>query len=254
MGSCNISSSTGNPLKVRTIPTPSTISSAIKGSDYVDLQVVSCPTTLAFAMPHVRKQLPATVVASVSKSLAKELVAYSDTSGLMVVLAPKGWACNATYGADGSGGLIVYPHGEHVLLSSWGAGWHLSRSSHKEAITVIQPGGSSAQAVAEACPLFLAAAEVFKSSFGHPCPLSPPSERVRRQSPRVVMFVDPPGVHGIGIPSGGEKPARGVLIYTLPAIPGSYLATCTLAASESALCAAVLDNFTERYGKRGQFK
>lgn len=32
----------------------------------------------------------------------------------MALVGPKGWHCSAMYGADGSGGIIVYPAGETV--------------------------------------------------------------------------------------------------------------------------------------------
>lgn len=41
---------------------------------------------------------------SVLGTLATELAVYSDTDGLMMLFAPKGWTCSAAYGADAGGG------------------------------------------------------------------------------------------------------------------------------------------------------
>ena len=231
--------------------TSSTSVTSSTRASLVRLPIVSCRTSFALATSPSTVPLPASLTASVPSSLAKALAAYSDTSNLMTLLAPRGWTCVATYGADGSGGLVIAPHAESVPVGSWGAGWHLQHSSKIQAVTAAQSGGSSVQATAQACSIVPAAAAAFKSAFGHSCARRPASETVRPLSPTVVNFEDPPGtLHGIGIPSGGQYPANGVLTYTLPTVPGSYLATCTIPQVEHALCGAILNNFIRMYGKK----
>jgi hypothetical protein len=216
----------------------------------VHLPVVPCPTTFALATPPSTVPIPSSVSAKVPSDLATKLAAYVDTSDIMTLLAPKGWICSATYGADGSGGLLIHPSGEAVPGSSWGAGWPLSRSSSDEAITGTQPGGSATQGLGYACTIFRSAAAGFETAFGHPCPPHPSSEHVRRISTHVFGFEDPPGLHGLGIPSGGRNPANGVNIYYPSTIPAAYIATCTMPAAEHTVCTVVLGKFTQLYGHR----
>jgi hypothetical protein len=216
----------------------------------VYLPVVRCATTFALSTPPSTVPIPTSASARVPSDLATKLAAYIDTSDIMTLLAPKGWICSATYGADGSGGLLIHPSGALVPGSSWGAGWPLPRSSLDEAITGTQPGGSATQGLGYACTIFRSAAAGFETAFGHPCPPHPTSERVRRISTHVFGFEDPPGKPGLGIPSGGRNPANGVNIYYTSTIPAAYIATCTMAATENSLCSVVLKQFTDLYGNR----
>ena len=214
------------------------------------ISVVSCPTTFAIATPPSTVRPPASVAVAIPKSLAARVVAYRDTSGLMTLLGPTGWSCTATYGADGSGGLVLRPKGESVPIGSWGAGWRLPPTSRDEAITAIQTGGSSAQADAQACSLFPAAAAAFKADFGHPCPSPDKRMSAHKVGRTVASFEDPASVHGLGIPSGGEYPASGILTYSLPTVPGSYLATCTPPLSQHVICTAVLGTVATIYSRK----
>ena len=64
-----------------------------------------------------------------------------------------------------------------------------------------------------------------------------------------VGFQDPPGVAGLGFPSGGQNPANGVGLYQpKPTEPTAYLATCTLPAAQQDLCTAVLNHFVATFG------
>jgi hypothetical protein len=94
------------------------------------------------------------------------------------------------------------------------------------------------------------AAAGFETAFGHQCPVHPSSERVRRISTHVFGFEDPPGVSGLGIPSGGRNPANGVNIYYTSTSPNAYIATCTVPAAENSLCSVVLKQFTDLYGNK----
>ncbi len=215
-------------------------------SESVSLPVVSCPTAFGVTPPSTLAPLPASEEVDVPASLARDLAVYSDTRGFMNLLGPRGWACSAMYGADGSGGVIVYPSGEAVP-QSWGAGWPLSSTSTDEAISGTQTAGSPVQAAGQACPLFAVAATTYENDLGRACHSRPSSESVQQISAGVVGFEDPPGLQGDGIPSGGQEPADGMATYS-PSLP-SYLATCTLPSNEHALCTAVLNDVIALYGK-----
>lgn len=168
----------------------------------------------------------------------------------MRLLAPRGWTCQALYGADGSGGVAVYPAGQ-ALPPGWGAGWKLSPSSTVRAVIGMETSACAGCTQAQACPLFAAAAKDYTNGFGRPCPQTrPEAETSTHLGAGVMAFEDPPGVAGDGVPSGGRNPAHGVMTYYSDNPSGSWLETCTLTAGEKDLCTATLDYFVASYGTR----
>ena len=75
------------------------------------LPMVVCPTTYGVS-PTSTVVLPSTISESVSRDLIAQLAVYTDQQGSMKLLGPTGWSCAANYGADGSGGVQIYPSGE----------------------------------------------------------------------------------------------------------------------------------------------
>ena len=214
------------------------------------LPVLACPTSYALEPAPAAKILPRTISASVPKDLASQLSVYADEAGLMDVLAPTGWDCTASLGADGSGGVTVLPAGE-VLPNTSNA---LPAGSTAEAIVATQNGGCQGCADYQACPYFAAAAQ----SLGTPCTSTPPStESIAPLSSTVVSFSDPPRTAGGANPSGGQYPANAVMTYVMyrPGSVGntvtSWLETCTLPYSQHALCTSVLNDFVARYKSGG---
>jgi hypothetical protein len=178
-------------------------------STTASLRVVTCPTTYGVTRPPTTAPLPTSMNLTIPRVLAGELAVYADSQGRMQLLAPTGWTCSAEYGADGSGGLAIYPTGESVSHTAFGAGWTLSPHSLTEAIVGSQTGGCQGCGVAQACPLFAIAARSFQSQFGRACPKGrPASETAHQITPGIVAFQDPPAVSGDGSPSGGRYAAR----------------------------------------------
>lgn len=212
--------------------------------------LVSCPTTFGITpAPHPTSQ-PSTATVTLPPPLAGKVAVYTDSQGRMQVVAPEGWRCRADYGADGSGGVVAYPAGETVP-SNWGAGWHLAAGAGTEAVVGTETSACTSCTTGQACPLFTAAARAFRSQLGRPCPgTRPPSETVSRAGSGVVIFRDPPGVAGDGLPSGGADPANGVMTYHSPSGAGSWLETCTLPAADTQLCTAGLNRWIADYGAR----
>lgn len=208
---------------------------------------MSCPTKFASTPPSTTAPLPTSEEVSIPATLASELAVYSDTHGLMMLLGPKDWSCEAEYGEDGSGGVVIYPSGESVP-QSWGAGWQLPASSTTEAIIGSQTSACQGCGAGQACRLFATAASDFQSDIGQPCPIRPASESVQPIGAGVVGFLDPPDVTGDGDPSGGLYPANGVMTYYSPNVDGSWVETCTLPGSQHALCTAALNAFVASYG------
>jgi len=230
---------------VSTTVVPATVPGA---SQIVTVPVVVCPTTFGISPPPPTVALPGSMKVTLPGSLTMPLALYRDTQGTMKLLAPRGWECRASYGADGSGGVAVYPSGQ-ALPATWAAGWKLTPTSTTEAIVGIETSACQGCTNGQACPLFTSAASAFMTQLGHTCPdVRPPSETVEQISAGVVGFQDPPGVSGDGLPSGGQDPANGVMTY-YPANPqGSWLETCTLPSSETEVCTAALNQFLAGYG------
>ncbi len=182
----------------------------------------------------------------VPTDLASAVAVYTDARGELRVLGPAGWTCAALLAADGSSAVDAYAPGE----PDPGAGRSPARSDR--AVVASQTGGCVGCDVVQACPLFPAAAAA-AAADQLPCTGRPAAESVVRLGGTVVGFEDPPGVAGDGVPSGGPYPANGVVTYVDANHSGqypSYLATCTLPASQHPLCTASLNLFVSDYGSR----
>jgi hypothetical protein len=227
-----------------TAVTPTTATTVVTtGDETASLPIVSCLTKFALATPPPTVPVPASVTADVPTALAGKLAVYTDTSDIMKVLAPTGWSCSASYGADGSGIITIVPKGESLPATG------LTSDSSDQAITAYETGGSPVQAAAAACSFFPAAAAATETDLEKQCSPRPPSEIVDPLSTSVVDFEDPAGVKGTGDPSGGQDPANGVMTYSPTEGPGYYLETCTLAQDEHEACTATLNYFVTVYGQ-----
>ena len=213
----------------------------------VTLAVVRCPTTFAVAQPNSPAPTPTRATATVPGRDRTSLRIYTDARGTIQLLAPASWTCRANFGADGSGGLVVYPKTESPPPESWEASWHFQRSSGLIAISAIETGGSSVQAAAQACGFFPAATKVTKQDLGHGCVKRPKDETASATVNGAIEFVDPSGIAGTGRPSGGTNSALGVVTYSTSNSPGSYLFTCVLKKTEDNICAAGGSDFAYRY-------
>jgi len=237
---------TGPTARPQTAPPPttppsSTTSTAVNDADATSIPVVSCPTSLAVTTPTV--QLPSSAIVDVSPTLAGRVVVYSDSRAILMLLAPKGWRCNATFGADGSGDMTIVPAGETLPTGA------LAPHSTDQAITAGETGGSPVQAALQACSLFSAAAQATESFLEKACSPPPASEKLSQISTSAVAFEDPEGTAGTGSPSGGENPANGVITYSADQSPGSYFSTCTLPQDEHDTCTASLNYFISVHGE-----
>jgi hypothetical protein len=208
--------------------------------------VVVCPTTYGVNQSTTTTVPASLEVAGVPDVLTGQLAVYTDGLGLLRVVAPVNWSCQATIGADGSGGLVVVPAGQNTTQPL---------AVDQQAVTAEESSSCFSCTLAQACPLFPAAAALFQSSLHQPCPGTRlAGQQVEAIRPSVMGFEDPAGVAGVGRPSGGPYPANGVVTYTPPGANGafgsvgSYLATCTLSAAQHALCTVGLNAFVTWYG------
>jgi hypothetical protein len=236
-------------LPITTVPTTSTPTTAVtpttdQNSVATALPVVKCPTEFAITTPPPTTPVPTTLVMEVPSDLRSTLAVYADTNEIQVVLAPRGWNCQAGYGADGSGSISVYPSGESTPTPS--AEIPIRANSMDEAITLSETGGSPVIAAYTACPYFAnAAAQTQQYGAGNCTP--PANSIIEPISQEAVGVAIPAGQSVIGIPSGGLYMTNAVVLYTAAKQPGTYLGSCTLSQDKHAVCTAVLNNVLARY-------
>ncbi len=228
--------------------TPTTSAPVAAATVSAVLPQVVCPATYG-VQPTTTPSLPSTVSESIATSLVSQIAVYTDAQGQMQILAPTGWACSASIGADGSSELAAFPQGQTNPTTS-GA----TRDTGEQVVGG-QASACASCTYAQTTPLFTAAADQCAiDDPGQPslCPGPYAGEAVDPIGNGVVGFLDPPGVRGSGAGSGGAYPANGVVTYH-PSTSGyepSYLETCTLPDSQHSLCTAALDNFVAAYGSR----
>jgi len=211
------------------------------GAPLVPVPVVSC--RVQFGAPGTPPAWsPSRLPVALPAATVRRLSFYSD--GFVVALAPRGWRCQGLEAADGGQSLSVFPARQTNPLS----GQHLPSTAAGVTVLLDYTGhGPGAQLV---CGLFpgTKAASLAASTGG--CPPVPSGEQVQHPTPDVATFVDPPGVHGSGNPSGGVNTATGVVVFPqLTPEPGSVnvaKTTCTLPAGTSALCQAIVGDFVAR--------
>jgi hypothetical protein len=111
--------------------------------------------------------------------------------------------------------------------------------------------GPGAQLV---CTLFpgTRAAGLAAQTAGCAAPAS--GEIVRRTGTDVARFEDPPGVKGVGMPSGGANRAIGAVVYPqLRPEPDSITVakvTCTVPRATVGVCPSIVDDYVSRVTRR----
>lgn len=229
----------------RTAASSSTTSTRVVPSIVrADVSLVTCPTTWGIEPGPTPKKLPRSVTLSLPSSLVGQVDDYTDQQEFMQLLGPKGWTCKAFYGADGGGGVDVYPPREQPPSGSS----HVSLHQSTEALRGYETNCAGCL-FDLACPLFPTVVAAYGNEFGK-CPYAKPAEeQVDQISNVAVKFYDPPGIAGDGSFSGGRYAANGVMIYDKYAMPASEVETCTLSAGDHVLCAASLADFVRLYGQ-----
>lgn len=217
------------------------LASTVSAATLNEVPVTVCPTGTggpASGFP------PETVSLPVTPKQSYELAAYSGKTGVPIVIAPTGWHCEASLGADGDALLSVAPPHKPVIFAGG-----TRRSA--EGVSVEALGPCYGCVLAAACPFFAQARAAAKQSYHAApgsalCPIAPGGEHRVRLSSSTVDFEDPPYVLGDGSPSGGPNPANGVVRFALHPDPATTVATCTLPQSEHWICAVSLNFALQR--------
>ena len=225
------------PTTTTTEPPPSTST--------VPIPLVECTTTFGITPPPTSAALPSSETLTVPTSLVGNIALYTDSHNNMTLLGPADWSCSGSYGADGSGGVAVYPPGATAPY------YRPFSPSSAEGIVGSQTSACVGCALSQACSLFPAASTAYAKEFsGVNCPAPPSGQTEDQLSSDLIAFADPPGVAGDGSPSGGPYTAKGVMTFYPTGDEGSWVATCTLPTQEKALCPASLNLFIADYGTR----
>jgi hypothetical protein len=201
------------------------------------LPVTSCTTAYGAGNPHpyVATKLP---VAGPTHGLS----VYSN--GMITVLAPSGWSCDALVAADGGSRLDVYPPG-HSGYGGDGAPKGAEAVQLDTEYTGHLPGAFFI------CGLFpdsAAGTEVRQNQMS--CSGLPVGEHERFLTPDIIEFSDPAGVAGSGAGSGGSLASVGLAVYpqVTPATQSINVSklSCTLPKRLAPLCAQIEEDYLIR--------
>ena len=179
----------------------------------VNLPVTRCPTSYGVTVPPTSSSsLPSTLTASLPRSEAGRLGYYTDEHGSIApVLGPRDWSCHGLFGADGSGGISLFPGGgQDPGVRPGGA-----ISPDTQAVIAYREPACQDCVLTLVCPLFPNVATALRS-IGLSCHVPPVTEQDswRRGSPSspdggAVAFVDPAHVKGNGISVRRRLPGSG---------------------------------------------
>ncbi len=212
------------------------------------LPVVVCPTI--HGSDWEPRTIPTTRASNVPADLSRRFSVYSDDQDEVSLLAPRGWTCQASIGADGNDYLWAYPRGEVRSRLTRVYKW----PNAAQAVTADLLPVCEGCVLEQACPFFPKAEQDLVVSYGtgFHCPHRPPGQDVERVTSTAVAFADPPGKKGTGNPSGGEYPADGVVTFKEQSgtnIYGSSMETCTLPLKDQAICVVVRNVFIALWDK-----
>ena len=184
--------------------TTSPTSGSSTASVTADLPQVTCPTTYGSAQSTSPPPLPQSMQVAVPQDLASQVAVYSDQPGEMKVVAPQGWICSASYGADGSGGIAAHPSGQGNPLNESQPG------PNDQYVMGTQTSASAGCRESQACPLFASAAADYESDYQMTCSRPPATESVTSLSTGVVAYQVPAGTTGTGVTTPSTYSINGV--------------------------------------------
>ena len=232
--------------------TPATVATSVPPTappqTRATLSVNECPSSYG-GQQTPSSRIPSTIAVSLAAGEGKSLAFYSDsTRSVDPVLAPVGWSCTATVGADGSTVVSVFPSGESDPSSD-----DASLPPGTEGVIAYSPSACQDCVADLVCAVF-PNAENDLSYFGQSCPSSaPPDERAAFLAGSsssdfgTVELTDPPGVQGDVAMSGGNLQAVGMLRYSDDSGEGqAAMESCVLPSPSSALCSASVNDFVTR--------
>lgn len=218
---------------------PRAASAAVVRAAYPSVPVTDCRTDFGADTPPTSQRATRLPFAG-APSVAAQVAFYSN--GFVTLLGPRGWSCHGVDAADGGRSMSVFPPGCRDPL--------LADRPGSTGVTVLFDYTGHGPGALLVCSLFPNTAAARLARGIERCPAPPPREELERPTPDVVVFRDPAGVRGTGVPSGGNQVASGVVSFPqLVPEPSSVpiaKATCSLAAPTSRLCSTIIGDFVTR--------
>ncbi|HEX7279327.1 MAG TPA: hypothetical protein VF255_06860 [Solirubrobacterales bacterium] len=200
-------------------------------SESVGFAVLSterCATEMAIEMTpvHVEQRLTVPVAAG----LEEELTAYASSPG-SVLIGPRGWKCRAALGVDGTQQIGLTP--PSFEKDPW-----FAKAGDPVVLETIIP--ACAGCISSMICAFFPQEEVVQVYAEYEeCPEVPEGEKVSYVSRSTVTFVDPVGVKGTGLGSGGSLPSIGAVVYE-GREQGARQLDCTLPGEIADLCPGIV--------------
>jgi len=198
--------------------------------------VVDCPSQYGVGPPTGLPVLPRQMKLELPAGVASKLSFYTDhTRMLAPVLGPRGWACNVLIGADGSGGVNIYPSGSPQP----------GLTSGKPLVSALSDGACQGCVWSAVCAYVKGAGTQLGQS-GLKCTPRPKGERVTWLEGSATKGTPP--VHDViatALPTKPD-PFNGVLLYDYVKSEGSAsMGYCTLPAAEHQWCSDILNFFVK---------
>lgn len=204
------------------------------GNSLTVVPVVRCNSISGIGAPPPR-WVPHSLVTNQPKSAVKGESFYSV--GSENVLGPKGWHCFQLFAADGSAVLDIVPKAQpnpldgEIVKGATVVAANYDYSGHLPGIDLV-------------CPYF----PIFSSKETSGCPGQiAKGEKVTHIDNDLVKIVDPAGVVGNLVGSGGKHQTQSLLAVRATASTTSVpIAQITCSLAKSKLCGSVLADFAVR--------
>ncbi len=195
------------------------------------IPVVACESSYGYPAASTTALPPSATMSALSASDAASLALYAATNGSAEQLAPRGWSCTFSAGADGSWGMAMIdpndPSGE-----------------------VLYEGAYNVPGTVLAAPFFPALCPAEQQTMPGPCPTPAPGEVIVPDSSTLVHFSAPPGVlvsgmayWDLGISSTRYQTVGAMSLFGLQGSEPepAKAVVCLLPASRASLCQRLVD-------------
>ncbi len=187
-----------------------------------------CPTDTALELTPV--QVAQRLTVPLSADFEGKLTAYANRAG-SVLLGPRGWKCRAGMGIDGTQQIGLTP--PDFEKAAW-----FAEAGDPVVMATIVP--ACAGCISSMICAFFPQEEVAQAYARYEvCPDVAEGERVSYTSRSTVTFVDPAGVKGTGVGSGGSLTSMGAVVYR-GREQGSRQLSCTLPGEIAHLCPGIV--------------
>jgi hypothetical protein len=231
---------TGTPTPVPAASVGSTTTAPLNGEVAVAFPVVACTSNSGGSLGN-QGWRPSILLAPIPTALVGKVEFYSD--GVHTLVGPTNWSCAQASPDQSGNGLVVYPSNDPTPPVSG------PPAPGTEGIFATFDTTGRTKGIALVCPFFTMPA--WQQQEASCSPNKPAGEVTSMPTPDVASVLDPAGVVGSLVASGGVHEVTGTVIFpqVVPAVMnGSNVnvaaETCSL--TDATLCPTVLSDFEVR--------